>query len=148
MRRFKPQPWLLALLLAGFSPLPILQRTAVADEAAGRWTVGERVLVLWKGHWYKAVVIGVKPGLSKLNYDGYADSWDEWVGPERIRAIAAPPPVSAEWTAGDRVEVLWKRSWYKATIIGVKPGLYRIHYTGYASSWDEWVAPGRIRVPR
>ena len=50
-----------------------------------------------------------------------------------------------EWEKGDRVEVKWGGQWYKAEILEAKNDLYRIHYEGYGSNWDEWVTPGRIR---
>jgi hypothetical protein len=52
---------------------------------------------------------------------------------------------AAAYRAGEKVQVEWKGTWYAATILQVKDGQYRIHYEGWASSWDEWVAPGRIR---
>lgn len=136
-----------ALLLTGLAPVPVLHPPVRAEQPAS-WSVGDKVLVLWKGTWYKATVIGARPDAYRIHYTGYASSWDEWVAAGRIRSVERPPAPAAEWKVGDRIEVLWKRSWYKATIIGVKPGLYRIHYTGYASSWDEWVGPGRVRAAR
>ncbi|MFN2511242.1 MAG: tetratricopeptide repeat protein [Pyrinomonadaceae bacterium] len=50
------------------------------------------------------------------------------------------------WKAGDRVEVQWQGDWYQAAVIEVKGNQYKIHYDGYASSWDEWVDNSRIRV--
>src|ERR1700692_2712165 len=49
------------------------------------------------------------------------------------------------WKAGDRVEVQWKGDWYQAGVIEVKGDEYKVHYDGYASSWDEWVDNSRIR---
>src|SRR2546423_9188197 len=50
------------------------------------------------------------------------------------------------WKPGDRVEVEWKGDWYQAQVIEVKDNQYKVHYDGYASSWDEWVDNSRIRV--
>jgi len=46
---------------------------------------GEAVSVEWKGSWWPAHVIAAKPGSWKIHYDGYDNSWDEWVGPARIK---------------------------------------------------------------
>ena len=51
-------------------------------------------------------------------------------------------PVAA---AGSKVEVQWGGTWYPAEVLAVNGGSTRIHYTGWASSWDEWVPPARIR---
>src|SRR6266850_4991067 len=51
------------------------------------------------------------------------------------------------WKPGDRVEVEWKGDWYQAEVIEVKGNQYKVHYDGYASSWDEWVDTSRVRIP-
>jgi CHAT domain-containing protein/Tfp pilus assembly protein PilF len=51
------------------------------------------------------------------------------------------------WKPGDRVEVEWKGDRYRAEVIEVKGNQYKVHYDGYASSWDEWVDTSRIRIP-
>lgn len=47
---------------------------------------GTAVEVRWKRVWYDAVVIETRNGLHYIQYDGYDESWNEWVGPDRIRA--------------------------------------------------------------
>lgn len=60
---------------------------AVAQHARGTFAVGDNVDVEWKGSWYPASVMEVKPqGNYKIHYDGYGGNWDEVVGPGRIRA--------------------------------------------------------------
>ena len=51
----------------------------------------------------------------------------------------------SNFTVNQKVEVLWKGRWYKATVLTVKGNAYKIHYDGYASSWDETVPKNRIR---
>ncbi|MDK2126847.1 Tudor-knot domain-containing protein [Parachitinimonas caeni] len=53
--------------------------------SAGPIRVGDPVMVLWNKTWYPASVLAVGKGKYQIHYDGYADSWDEWVGPNRIR---------------------------------------------------------------
>ena len=50
------------------------------------WKVGDPVQANWKGAWYKATIIGADGARYKIHYDGYGDNWDEWVGPDRIKA--------------------------------------------------------------
>lgn len=58
-----------------------------APAAASSFGEGAAVSVKWKGSWYPAHVIGVLGGgRYRIHYDGYDNSWDENVGPGRIRA--------------------------------------------------------------
>ena len=69
-------------------------------------------------------------------------SWDEWVGPDRIRPYQ--PTLFAE---GTKVQVHWEtdRKWYPATILKAWYGMHFIRYDGCDASWDEWIGPGAIR---
>jgi hypothetical protein len=55
------------------------------------------------------------------------------------------PPAPAPAGAKAAIEVEWHGSWYAAEVLRVSGRLTLIHYTGYDSSWDEWVPAGRIR---
>jgi hypothetical protein len=48
-------------------------------------------------------------------------------------------------TVGEKVRVAWTGGWYDATVLELGQGNYKVHFDGWASSWDEWVAPERIR---
>jgi len=52
----------------------------------------------------------------------------------------------AKWKVGDAVDANWNGAWYQANVIALAPGKYRVHYVGYAASWDEWVAESRLRA--
>ncbi|MBI2391766.1 MAG: hypothetical protein HYV09_19405 [Deltaproteobacteria bacterium] len=52
----------------------------------------------------------------------------------------------AKWKVGDAVDANWNGAWYQANVIALAPGKYRVHYVGYASSWDEWVPVSRLRA--
>lgn len=56
-----------------------------AANAGAAYKVGDAVAVKWKGQWYPASVLQVRDGRYKIHYDQYDSSWDEWVGPNRIR---------------------------------------------------------------
>jgi len=47
---------------------------------------------------------------------------------------------------GQAVQVLSAGTWYRARILRVEQGRYRVHYEGWADSWDEWVTADRIRA--
>jgi hypothetical protein len=61
-------------------------RIKEAGASTAAFGVGDAVEVKWKGSWYPASVLETKNGKYKIHYDGYSNSWDEWVGPNRIRA--------------------------------------------------------------
>lgn len=63
--------------------------------SAADFKVGDPVEVLWSGTWYKAKVTALEGGKWKISYEGYGSSWDEVVGPERIRARPAPTAAAA-----------------------------------------------------
>jgi len=104
--------------------------------------IGQRLEVLYKGKWYKAKSIDADGDQLKVHYANYQDSWDEWVGPERVR-----PYQPAQFAQGDKVDVLWDRDgkWYHATVRDAWYGLHLIKYDD-DSSEDEWVGPQAIRL--
>jgi len=118
---------------------------------AATCAVGDKAQVEWKGSWYSAKVLKAADDRCYIHYDGYGSNWNEWVGPDRIKITqAAGPGAASEPTAtysiGDPVQVKWKGTWYPASVLAVsKKGTYKIHYDGYASSWDEWVGPSRMK---
>lgn len=100
----------------------------------------------------------IKASSDKADFEEYLRKYPQGsfagIARNRIKALAAPPPVAAaqpaarsSFVAGDEVEVEWKGSWYAASVMEVKtPGRYKIHYDGYDNSWDETVGPSRIRA--
>ena len=109
--------------------------------------VGDKADVLWKGKWYPATVRKVKGHQCFIHYDGYSRSWDEWVGPDRIRIKGETAAKDLKFEVGDPVVVKWKGTWYDAHVIAInkKKNSWKIHYDGYDNSWDEWVGANRIR---
>jgi hypothetical protein len=95
------------------------------------------------GSWYACRIVEARDERFKVHFIGYEDDEDVWVAPEDLKPIE---PV--QYAIGTRVEVLWKRRWYPATILQVKDGVHFIHYTDYDASWDEWVPSKRIRNPK
>lgn len=49
------------------------------------------------------------------------------------------------YAVGEKIEVLWSGTWYAAEVLEVKGGQYKIHYADWASTFDEWVKPDRMR---
>lgn len=61
---------------------------------------GEEVVVEWGGHWWNARVLQeIEGGRFLVHYEGWSDSWDEVVTPNRVRPRSAVP-ASARSSAG------------------------------------------------
>lgn len=126
-----------AMVLAGFA---LASFSVMADASAKLCSVGDKAQVLWKSKWYPAKVLKAEENRCFIHYDGYAASWDEWVGADRIKSAASNP-----YPVGTAVSVNWKGSWYPAKVIAAKTNSWKIHYDGYAASWDEWIDKDRIK---
>ena len=68
------------------------------------------------------------------------------VAPPVTPVATASAPAKVAFPIGSKGQVLWKGRYYAASIIGiVGPDNYRVHYTGYESSWDEVVGLSRMK---
>lgn len=52
---------------------------------------------------------------------------------------------AATFNVNDEVEILWSGVWYKGTILEIREGKYKVHYTGWSSQYDEWVPASRLK---
>jgi hypothetical protein len=95
------------------------------------------------GDLYTCRIIDVRNEKLRIHFIGYEDDEDVWVAPEDLQPIKA-----AVYAKGAKVEVLWKKRWYPATVLQAKDGVHLIHYTDYEAKWDEWVPSRRIREPK
>lgn len=64
--------------------------------------------------------------------------------PEAPPAAATP---AMQFAVGDKVDVKWNASWWKAEVLAVNSPKYRVHYVGWSASWDEDVTTDRVRPP-
>jgi hypothetical protein len=96
-----------------------------------------------EGDWYACRVIEARDEKLKIHFIGYEDDEDVWVAAEELEPIK---PV--RYASGTKVEVLWKKRWYPATVLQAKDGVHLIHYTQYEAKWDEWVPSRRMREPK
>lgn len=142
--------------------LPALMATffssmvALLHAGPATYQLNERIEVNVTGAWDKATIIevggGDHPGEFKVHYDGWASSYDRWLKPDYFRkatgaAPSAPTPqaLAATYQLNERIEVNTLGSWDKATIIEVGTGEheheFKVHYDGYAASFDRWLLP-------
>jgi hypothetical protein len=129
-----------AKFIAFLASTGVLLGLAIPGAEASICEAGNKAEVFWKDRWYPAQVLRVNQDGDRcfITYDGYDNSWDEWVGSDRIR-------IYNRYGEGSQVSVYWKGSWYAAQVLKVRRGSYYITYDGYSSSWDEWVGLDRIR---
>jgi hypothetical protein len=102
--------------------------------------IGERVDVESQGTWYPARIIQVQGPEFTVHFIGYDSTDDVRVTGKQMRAIK---PV--QYPVGAKVEVLWKKTWYPATVLSVKDGVHYVHYDDYGNEWDEWASSKRVR---
>lgn len=104
--------------------------------------VNDAVEIESNGSWYPGKILKVDGDKYFVTYDGWSDSWDEWVTVARLRgfkAAAAPAPASplTKFKVGDRVEVEYGMIPAPATVIEVGENKYHIQYDNklYKSKW-------------
>ena len=59
---------------------------------------------------------------------------------------ASTSAVAQLCTVDRKTEVLWKGSWYKASIVEAEKNRCFVTYAGYDKSDNEWVGPERLKI--
>jgi hypothetical protein len=95
----------------------------------------------------QGAIDALRPRLAALPHGDVPPQQPQPVVPRRTaQAVPQRPPMPLAPMAFKQIEVAWGQSWWPAQILQVQGDKYRIHYTGYDASWDEWVGKDRIRV--
>ncbi|KAF0244280.1 MAG: hypothetical protein FD180_2654 [Planctomycetota bacterium] len=121
-----------------------------ADKPAPAKVEGERQVFDFleacdqEGKWYVSQILAAKDGKYRVHYLGWDPKWDEWVGPEKLRAIAR-----TKLKVGERYEVEWRKDqWFLATVTKSEEDVfYYVHYEGEDGDDDEWVTENKTRPP-
>ena len=68
------------------APAAAVEQTP-AKAGEGGYSVGDAVMIQWKGSWYPGKIIKARKGKApyRIHYDGYSNSWDEWVTLARLK---------------------------------------------------------------
>jgi hypothetical protein len=66
-------------------PLPTPAEQATAGDPLATYDVGQTVDVYWGSRWWPGRVLNRDGSRYRITYDGWSSSWDEWVGPDRLR---------------------------------------------------------------
>jgi hypothetical protein len=119
-------------------------RTGSAPQET--FTKGEKVQVVWTGHWYAATVLDAKDGRYLVHYDRFDSSWDEWVGPDRIRKGAPAPPAIAKPTGRFLCQTFEANELRtQGEILMREDGSYREVMLAKSGTWKFDAATGEIR---
>lgn len=110
--------------------------------------VNDKIQIEHNGSWYDGTVLKVNAEEGKyfVSYDGWSDSWNEWVGADRIKSAGkeAPKTVLTKFVVGDRVEVEYGMVPEPARIISVGENKYEIEYDN-KSFGKKWVTEKQIK---
>lgn len=60
-------------------------RRVRAANQANTYRAGEYVWAEWRGRWWYASILRAERGRYYIDWPGYGDEWNEWVGPNRLR---------------------------------------------------------------
>jgi hypothetical protein len=60
-----------------------------------RYRAAQAVEAWHDGRWYPAHVHSVSDGRYFITYDGFSVSWNEWVGPQRLRSLSTRRPAAS-----------------------------------------------------
>ncbi|MBK8339561.1 MAG: hypothetical protein IPK99_05940 [Flavobacteriales bacterium] len=114
--------------------------------AANAQKAGDKVQIESTGSWYPGKVLEVKDGQFFVAYDGWSETFNEWVGPDRIKTAASEttPSGLTKFKAGDKVEVDYGMVPEPATIMEVGENKYHIKYDNTLFG-DKWVTEAQIK---
>ena len=128
--------------------------SSLAREAStGAWTFSDAVLASLRGDGLVDedgdgnIVFGELAGYVEAEmsfYDGQrSSSATTGAFTPGFRVASAVPRGGSR--VGERVEALDEGEWYKAKIIEAGDGSWKVHYSGFPESEDEWVGEDRLR---
>lgn len=110
--------------------------------------VNETVEIESAGAWYPGKILKAEGDKYFITYEGWSDSFDEWVTVDRLRnfkTAATPAPSSplTKFNVGDKVEVEYGMVPEPATVIEVGENKYHIKYDNTLFK-DKWVTEKEI----
>ena len=139
-----------ASLTAACSPStpapPADPSSAVPSFGANDMPPGTKVLVARQGQWLPAIIVQpLAEGRFLVHYDNTADTWNEVVGPDRIKGGGG---AAHDYKPGDKVLVTYQGRTLLADVVAqAGPEQWRVHYDGWGPEAAELVGPDRVRRP-
>jgi len=107
---------------------------------------GDKIEIESSGTWYAGSIKKVEGDKYFVTYADWGESWDEWVGMDRIKLLAQPaaPAATGKYKVGDRVEVEYGMLPEPATVIEVGENKYHIKYDNTLLK-TKWVTEKQIK---
>jgi len=128
--------------------LLIASLTCLLTWNADAQKVNEKIQIEHNGSWYDGTILKVNAaeGQYYVSYEGWSETWNEWVGVERIKGFGKEEPKAAltKFATGDRVEVEYGMMPEPARIISVAENKYEIEYDN-KSFGKKWVTEKQIK---
>ena len=129
-----------------------LASSQASEPSTGRWTYTEQLLAALRGEPAFDADGDGQVELSELARAAEAEmAFAEQQLTDFLRAPAFPDLTLAPargpraGNGPERVEALWKGTWYRATVLERDGQRARVRYAGFGAEWDEWVGPDRLR---
>ena len=122
--------------ISGLSNQLVLGNTSGARPA----NAGGYVTAPFNGRMQPARIIRRDGSRLLCEFYFYSEKKTAWLESTRVRALSF-----REFAPGSQIQVIWKGKPYPARVLKQEGGFHWITYTGYDSSWDEWVMDDRIR---
>lgn len=111
--------------------LPLLSAALLLSVTAVQaQQVNDAVEIESAGSWYPGKVLQVEEGRFFVAYDGWSETFNEWVTKDRLRGVKteAAPAALTKFKVGDRVEVEYGMSPAPATIVYVGENKYEVEF--------------------
>lgn len=119
--------------------LGIFSFAAIAQKA------GDKIQIEHSGTWYDGKILKVEGDKYLVSYDGWSDSWDEWVGIDRIKGFAKEESKAlTKFKVGDKVEVQYGMIYEPASVIEVGENKYHIKFDN-SHFGTKWVREKEIK---
>ena len=102
--------------------------------------------------WYPARVVTATASKVLLRFDGWSETWNEWVPKNSARLREhrgwGTDRQPHDWQTESYCLALdMQDRWCRAKILHVSEEQVQVHYTSWSSKWDEWIGKisGRLR---
>jgi len=100
---------------------------------------GDFVMAPYNGEMLPARILNIQGQRVQCEFYFYSEKKVIWLAASQTQALRF-----RSYVLGSNVWVLWHGQRYPARVLKEEGGLHLITYTGYDSSWDEWVMDNRI----
>lgn len=118
--------------------------------AAHAQKANDAVEIEHNGTWYPGKILKTDGDKYFITYEGWSESWNEWVGKDRLRGYAASAPAdtpasnTGKFQVGDRVEVEYGMAPAPGKIVYVGDNKYEVEFD-YKPWGKKWYTEKQIK---